>query len=266
MNMKKIIVLMIITIMILACGCSGNESPQTDGQDLQYSQISQEEAVEMMSEETGYLIVDVRRPDEYAEGHIPGAINVPNEEISDEMPEALPDKDRLLFIYCRTGRRSKEAAAKLADIGYTNIYEFGGIADWKGEIVTEEQENMVKVTYDMKMKINGTEVSVDWEDNAAADALAELTSGRWYDIDMSMYGGFEQVGPIGKELPSDDQQTSTGPGDIVLYSGDQIVVFYGSNSWAYTRLGHIRDKNADELAELLGNGNVTISIMTEFSE
>ena len=78
-----------------------------------------------------------------------------------------------------------------------------------------------------------------------------------------MYGGFEQVGAIGQSLPRKDSQTTTEAGDIVLYSGDQIVVFYGSNSWAYTRLGHIRDKSAQEMAELLGNGDVTITISTE---
>ena len=264
--MKRIIAILIILVMIMAAGCGGNEQSASESQTLQYSQISQEEAVKMMGEETGYLIVDVRRPDEYAEGHIPDAINVPNEEIMDEMPKALPDKDQVLLIYCRTGRRSKEAAEKLVNMGYTNVYEFGGINDWKGEIVTEEQENLVKVTYDMKMKIGDTVVSVDWEKNDAVDALAELTAGEWYEIDMSMYGGFEQVGVIGAELPANDRQTTTAPGDIVLYSGNQIVVFYGNNSWAYTKLGHITDKSDDELTELLGNGDVTISLRTEYSE
>lgn len=135
-----------------------------------------------------------------------------------------------------------------------------------GDDLTEEQKNMIKVTYDMKMKIGDTEVSVDWEKNSAVDALAELTAGKWYEIPMSMYGGFEQVGAIGTELPAEDSETVTEAGDIVLYSGDQIVVFYGSNSWAYTRLGHIRGKSAEDMAELLGNGDVTISLMTEFSE
>ena len=264
--MKRIIAILIILVMIMAAGCGGNEQSAPENQTRQYTQISQEEAAKMMDEETGYLILDVRRPDEFAEGHIPGAINVPNEEIMDEMPEALPDKDQMLFIYCRTGRRSKEAAEKLANIGYTNVYEFGGINDWKGVIVTEEQENLVKVTYDMKMKIGDTDVSVDWEKNDAVDALAELTAGEWYDIDMSMYGGFEQVGAIGTKLPANDSQITTAPGDIVLYSGNQIVVFYGSNSWAYTGLGHITDKSVDELTELLGNGDVTISLRTEYSE
>ena len=82
-------------------------------------------------------------------------------------------------------------------------------------------------------------------------------------IQMSMYGGFEQVGPIGQRLPSDDVQTTTAAGDIVLYSSSQIVVFYGSNSWAYTRLGHITDQDASAMATLLGNGDVTITISLE---
>ena len=91
-----------------------------------------------MKDESGYLIVDVRTPEEFAEGHIPGAINVPNEEIGTEMPDALPDKDQLLLVYCRRGNRSKDSSQKLADMGYTNVYEFGGIETWTGDVVTEE--------------------------------------------------------------------------------------------------------------------------------
>ena len=99
-----------------------------------YRQISMDEAVKMMKDEKNYIILDVRRPDEYAEGHIPGAINVPNEEIGTaEIPE-LPDKAQIILVYCRSGRRSKEASEKLVKLGYTNIVEFGGILDWKGEI------------------------------------------------------------------------------------------------------------------------------------
>ena len=102
---------------------------------MTYTQIAQERAKELMASETNYLIVDVRRQDEFDEGHIPGAICIPNESIGDERPEALPDLEQLLLVYCRSGRRSKEAAQKLADLGYTNIYEFGGILDWTGDIV-----------------------------------------------------------------------------------------------------------------------------------
>ena len=98
----------------------------------------------------------------------------------------------------------------------------------------------------MQMKINDTPVTVTWEENESVDALKELAQ-NGLTIRMSMYGGFEQVGPIGQRLPRQDVQTSTSSGDIVLYSGNQLVVFYGSNSWAYTRLGHIDDKTPDEM-------------------
>ena len=113
------------------------------------------------------------------------------------------------------------------------------------------------------MKIGGTAVRVNWENNRSVEALKALCENGPLVIQMSMYGGFEQVGPIGSRLPSDDVQTTTSAGDIVLYSSNQIVVFYGSNSWAYTRLGHITDRDAAGMAALLGNGNVTITISME---
>jgi rhodanese-related sulfurtransferase len=102
-----------------------------------YRQITMDEAVTMMAQETDYIILDVRRPDEFSEWHIPNAINVANESISTaEIPE-LPDKNQLIMVYCRSGRRSKEASEKLVKLGYTNIVEFGGILDWNGDIVTD---------------------------------------------------------------------------------------------------------------------------------
>ena len=115
----------------------------------------------------------------------------------------------------------------------------------------------------LQMKIGGTAVRVNWENNRSVEALKALCENGPLVIQMSMYGGFELVGPIGSRLPSDDVQTTTAAGDIVLYSSNQIVVFYGSNSWAYTRLGHITDRDAAGMAALLGNGNVTITISME---
>ena len=111
----------------------------------------------------------------------------------------------------------------------------------------------------MQMSINGTPVSVIWEENDSVSALCELASAG-LTIHMSMYGGFEQVGDIGQSLPADDVQTMTKPGDIVLYAGDRLVVFYGSNSWAYTQLGHITDQTPDQMEKLLSDGNVTITL------
>jgi len=114
----------------------------------------------------------------------------------------------------------------------------------------------------MHMKIGETAVEVSWEENEAVEALRELARDG-LSIQMSMYGGFEQVGPIGQSLPREDRQTTTQAGDIVLYAGNQLVVFYGSNSWAYTRLGRITDKSATELSELLGSGDTVITFTLE---
>ena len=129
--MKKLIPILLSALMFTGCAATNNS--QTNS----YRQIDMDEAVDMMAQETGYIILDVRRPDEFAAGHIPNAINVPNESIGTSEISELPDKNQLILVYCRSGRRSKEASEKLVKLGYTNIVEFGGILDWKGEIVTE---------------------------------------------------------------------------------------------------------------------------------
>ena len=354
-------ILLGVCLMFSLFGC-GMQKLDGDGMVYKpaYVSISQDEAKLMMKDDDGHIIVDVRRADEYAQGHIPGAILIPNESITDTLPEELPDKNQIILVYCRTGRRSKEASQKLADMGYVNVYEFGGIEDWTGEIVTEEEsdnsggekaklsfesfdgggpdfnvvianegivsyetevkyrssdhgemdgsgfdkiitftgikpgettlvveerspiadnlDHKYRVTVDdelnvqiellsvkdingdagegMILVIDGEEYPVEWEENESVEALKELCP---LTVKMSMYGGFEQVGALGESLPRNDEQITTGYGDIVLYSGNQIVVFYGSNTWAYTRLGHI-DMTQEELTELLGNGDVEITL------
>lgn len=127
--MKRLAFILIAAVILLT-GCSIGGT----GNSASYHQITQEEAKEMMTKKDGHVIVDVRRQDEYDEGHIPGAVLIPNESITDKQPEQLPDLNQVILIYCRSGRRSKEASQKLADMGYTNIYEFGGINTWNGEI------------------------------------------------------------------------------------------------------------------------------------
>ncbi len=124
--MKRLIYIMLS--LLLMAGCA--PKVLSNG----YKQISMNEAVEMMSEETDYIILDVRTKAEYEEKHIPDAICIPNEDIGTEPPDALIDKEQLIFVYCRSGNRSKKASQKLADMGYTNIMEFGGINDWQGEV------------------------------------------------------------------------------------------------------------------------------------
>lgn len=155
--MKKTICILILAALLLT-GCSGKERPvdaesvdvevvEQDASDEggsvendvveSYQRITQEEAMRMMGQDDNHVIVDVRRQDEYDEGHIPGAILIPNESIGSERPAELPDLDQVILVYCRSGNRSKQAAQKLFDMGYTNVYEFGGIIDWTGEIVKE---------------------------------------------------------------------------------------------------------------------------------
>lgn len=132
--MKKVIFIMMVSLLFAGCA---NSSTRGSNGGNSYRQVSMDEAIAIMNEQSGYIILDVRRADEFAGGHIPGAINVPNESIgTNEIPE-LPDKDQMILVYCRSGRRSKEASQKLADLGYTNIVEFGGILDWPGEKVTD---------------------------------------------------------------------------------------------------------------------------------
>ena len=126
------------------------------------------------------------------------------------------------------------------------------------------EENAAEGNYDMentlKLNIDGKKVAVSWEDNDSVSALKNLAKNGAITVNMSRYGGFEQVGSLGVNLKREDERITTSPGDIVLYSGNQIVIFYGSNKWAYTRLGKITDKTQAELSSLLGEKDVDIII------
>jgi len=150
--MKKCFITVMVAVMLVLSGCScskeadntANTSSSTNvneenknmmANNKTYKQISQEEAKEMMKKDDGHIIVDVRRQDEYDSGHIAGAVLIPNESIGTSQPDSLKDLDQIILVYCRTGNRSKQAAQKLADMGYTNVYEFGGINTWDGDVV-----------------------------------------------------------------------------------------------------------------------------------
>lgn len=118
--------------LLLIAGCAA------PAQESGYRQVTAEEAIALMEKESGYIILDVRTAQEYSEKHIPKAVNIPNESIGTEELPALPDKNQLILVYCRSGNRSKQASEKLAALGYTNVVEFGGINSWPGETVSGE--------------------------------------------------------------------------------------------------------------------------------
>ena len=127
--MKKLVFLLLAVMMLTACG-----QDKENGQGAVYVNITAEEAKQIMDTEEGYIILDARTQEEYDEGHIPGAIVISHEEITEKAEEVLTDKDQLILVYCRSGRRSKIAAEALVELGYTNIKEFGGISDWPCEV------------------------------------------------------------------------------------------------------------------------------------
>ena len=151
------------------------------------------------------------------------------------------------------GSSGKNLAANAGSGNWAEGKRFAGNAS--EEEIKEWIDSMGK---EMVLKINGTEVPVIWEENSSVNDLKTLAESE-LSIEMSMYGGFEQVGPIGQSITSNDEQTTTSSGDIVLYSGNQIVIFYGSNSWAYTRLGRV-DMSEEELRDLLSKEDVTITL------
>ena len=127
--MKKLIFLLLAVMILTACG-----QDKENDQGAVYVNITAEEAKQIMDGEEGYIILDVRTQEEYDQGHIPGAIVISHEEIAEKAEEVLTDKDQLILVYCRSGRRSKIAAEALAELGYTNIKEFGGVIDWPYEV------------------------------------------------------------------------------------------------------------------------------------
>ena len=147
--MKKILAILMLAIALTACGTEEaaddstilNETTETTepAEDVlvPYEPITAEDAKKLMDTESDYIIVDARTAEEFAEGHIPGAILIPEYEIADRARAELPDKDQLILVYCRSGRRSKIASQALTDLGYTNVKEFGGIIDWPYDVVRD---------------------------------------------------------------------------------------------------------------------------------
>ncbi|MBO5559642.1 cyclophilin-like fold protein [Ruminococcus sp.] len=288
--MKRYIIAALVAAAAgLLIGCAAKSTlTENTGEYNGYKQITQEEAKDMMAQDDGHIIVDVRRQDEFAAGHIPDAVCIPNETIDKMKPAELPDTEQIILIYCRSGNRSKQAAQKLADMGYTNIYEFGGIIDWTGEVVTEDNvssttdETPITISESSENDSEFADITTDpypvlafdvgdrtflakLEDNSSVDDLISKLPVSGIEITMSDYGGFEKVGDLPFELTTNDTDITTVPGDVILYQGNKITVYYGENTWNFTKLGHI-DASREELLEAFGDGETEVRISVEMTE
>ena len=270
--MKKTFVILLALVLFSLTGCA--QMLDGDGMVRTYTHISQDEAMEMMAKEDGHVVVDVRRQDEYDAGHIPGAILIPNESIGTEQPKELPDLDQIILIYCRSGNRSKQAAQKLFDMGYTRIFEFGGINTWKGDVVTgetaaAEDYDIVAEAHSVPtlvIEVNGRTLFASFEDNSSAEALKEKLSSGEIEMELHDYGRFEKVGSLPWDLPRNDVSVAAAPGDVILYQGNQITIYYGENTWNMTRLAKIDNVAKEELLGVFGEGDVTVQLRVERSE
>lgn len=174
-NRLFMIILLSICALMTAC-----REQKTADAGLMYTPIDQDTAREMMEKDDGHIIVDVRSREEYDTGHIPGAIPIPNENIGSDMPEALPDPEQTILVYCRSGNRSRQAAEKLGQMGYTNVYEFGGVLTWKGALTTDAPSSTPAVLSFSSFDGGGYEYTVDMEnpDILAAETIRDYGENR----------------------------------------------------------------------------------------
>ena len=188
-----------------------------------WQSITQDEAKKMMAKDDGHVIVDVRRQDEYDAGHIPEAILIPNESILDSPPEALPDKEQIILVYCRSGNRSKQAAQKLADMGYANVYEFGGINTWDGGI-------------EMKGSALMTEDDPEWDCSVPAEITEEIRT-LFDDAMKGLVGvGYTPIAVLGRQ------------GDTYCILCKAAAVYPGAKP--YNALVYINDKGLQNIYEI----------------
>ena len=199
----------LLAFLLLGMNCRAEQGTPS------FHMITQEEAMEMMGRDDGHVVVDVRRQDEYDSGHIPGAVLIPNEEIGAQRPQELQDPDQIILIYCRSGNRSRQAAAKLAGMGYTRLYEFGGIITWPGRIVTSEEEAAADPL--PGQTITAMAVEPYMERYALYASYARI---RDYDRDTYMLT-VELTAP---EIFRQDDAESLSPGDGIYTGGQEVAV------------------------------------------
>ncbi|MDO4284902.1 MAG: cyclophilin-like fold protein [Eubacteriales bacterium] len=170
-------------------------------------------------------------------------MELPEAEVETEQTDSLANMEEKALTETAQEKETG-VTAESGEAGEESAVESGEAATHSD---TEEQEEVMQIV----LSVNGTELEVTWEDNETVEALRQVLENGDITVDTHQYGGFEQVGSLPQEFVRSDVQMTTVPGDIVLYSGNSVVLFYGSNSWAYTKLGHIENLTADELRDLL---------------
>ena len=257
--MKKQIAFITAVMFLLTTGCiSVDQMTSSDVTARSYTHISQDTAKTMMGQDDGHIIVDVRRQDEYDAGHIPGAVLIPNESISEVRPEELPDLDQVILIYCRSGNRSRQAAQKLFNMGYTHVYEFGGITDWTGEVVTENASDKIKETESMKISVNDGENTIIYQlnDSPSAKSLYGMLP---LDAEVRNYGSNEKIFYPEKEIDTADGIEGSGEaGGLALFSPWGNVVMYYDSFGSYPGLYILGEavEGVDQVRNLSGTIHV----------
>ena len=228
---------------------------------LSYKKISQEEAVKMM--ETGdCLILDVRTEEEYNDGHIPNAVCLPVETIGSEAPAQLPDKDQAILIYCRTGIRAATAAEQLAKLGYTRVYEFGGIADWKGDIVTEESFDYGEPEASLTLEVSGRQI---YTNIIMKKELLDTVGTSSFELSFRDEGSVKRaVLPFALSLQEEDTAVRTG--DVLLCNGNEMLLILEEGTVKGERIGNFIGMTKGELEEIFGEGDFTALMFLDWMD
>ena len=261
-----IILILLAVLLSAACGRNPDDGP---GMEKTYQQISQETAKQMMQNDKDCVVVDVRRWDEYESGHIPGAVCIPNEEIDSEMPSELPDLDQEILVYCRSGNRSKQAAEKLVKMGYSRVYEFGGILDWTGEVVEGEEPYGgydMTPTYTPVVTIGEYTFVFEPDNNSAANALISKLEKESLTVELKDNGS-GKAGEIPWYLPMDSKEFTAELGTVTLSEGNRLCISCGEEEVTCTVLGRIYlSGREDQFREALSGDTVTAQFWLEWTE
>ena len=245
------ILLILPFLFLLSCAVKQKTPP--------YKQISQEEARKRMEEED-CVILDVRTEEEFNEGHIPDAVCLPAETIGSEAPAQLPDKDQVILIYCRTGIRAAGAAEQLAKLGYTNVYEFGGIVNWKGEIVKEESYDYGEPEATLTLEISGRQI---YTNTITKQELLEVLGTASHEISFHDEGSVKRA-VLPFAVPIEEKDTEVRTGDVLLCSGNEMILILEEGTVKGERIGNFIGMTKGELEEIFGEGDFTALLFLDW--